>query len=387
MATAPKKPKTAKEMKDTLRYKHMVARLQKLQPYKKGAALMQEISKGSQWRMDAALEAIAPQDWQLIDVTQVMKQAAMFGRLTTINQIADTLGFEKGSQNPSYAVQDAFHVALLHGNYRTADALVARGADPNYADSTGSHRSVFSAVAEDDTRKIGYLARHGVDAGALAFAAVTANSIKALKYLVTRKNVSPDFEYRGTSLMAAADEAGHERIKTFLQESGAKPFLPVVAPVPVPAVTDDMLKGTAYQTSFDISKTVIITDAWKLPEIPVAFKAALLDVAVTEKGLDFTLQNGHKLQWNSGKNGGKEYIGSNEDVENFDDTDVKASVAGAVSRGWKTVAVHGTLEQREALWLEAMRNKIDVTNFTPEDGRAVKKTWEREQGPKPPKPA
>jgi hypothetical protein len=110
-------------MKETYRYKNMVANLKGRQPHVKEAALLKEIAGGSQWRMDAVIEAIEknPQDWKKIDTEAVLKQAAMFGRLTTTAKLCDKIQ----ALSPQ-TMATAYYTANLHGHDRVAKELITQ---------------------------------------------------------------------------------------------------------------------------------------------------------------------------------------------------------------------------------------------------------------------
>lgn len=218
--------KSAEDMKDTLRYKHMVAKLEGLPPYKKEAALIQEISKGRQWRMDAVLEAIdKKKEWRYINVTNVMKQAAMFGRLGTVRRIAETMRYEKGegavAQTP---VQAAFHVATLHGHYRTADVLAEYGAGPDYESGDSTPPAAHWAVEEGDLRKIDYLIKKGANPDYMVYLASLHDDMKVIKHLVEEKGAGVNFAAEGfwTPFLNAV-RRGNEELLDYLLEKGATP--------------------------------------------------------------------------------------------------------------------------------------------------------------------
>lgn len=218
--------KSAEDMKDTLRYKHMVARHQDLPPYKKEAALLQEIAKGRQWRIDAVLEAIdKKEEWRYINVTNVMKQAAMFGRLGTVRRIAETLGYEKGedavAQTP---VQAAFHVATLHGHYRTADVLSEYGAGPDYESGDRTPPAAHWAVQEGNLRKIDYLIKKGANPDYMVFLASAQADMKVIKHLVEEKGAGVNFAAEGfwTPFLNAI-KYDREELADYLLEKGATP--------------------------------------------------------------------------------------------------------------------------------------------------------------------
>lgn len=178
--------KPQKDMKDTLRYRNMVANLRSRPAYHQEAMLLKEIAGGKQWRIDAVMDAVQvnPANWSRIDVTGVMMQAAMFGRLTTIENLSEILEFKKGDL-PSRPVQAAFHAASLHGHYRVADFLYERGARAHYESSRG-WLAIGPALTEGKIRKIDYLLKTGMDVDyALCRAAVDA-SPEVIKHLLAK---------------------------------------------------------------------------------------------------------------------------------------------------------------------------------------------------------
>lgn len=362
--------KTAKEMKDTLRYKHMVARLKGLAPYQKGAALMQEISKGKQWRIDAALDAIQPADWTHIDTGMVMKHAAQLGRLQTIERISDTLGFERG-ENPSPQVQAAFHVASLHGNFKTADALAARGARPHYKSLDGTPPALFTAIEEGNTRKINYLVKNGAPVGYLAYVATVMQKTKSLAHLVANRGATLDFVMpSGDTPLKAALRGGDPAIIEFV-----KKYAPAET---APAVTDEQLKGTKFETDFSGAHLALLQGAWKVSDITPQLKDVLQGVEKKDSALSLLLKNGRAVEWNANDNGGTGFIGRHDRSEPFQISDARAVIAAAASSGLKTVDVHGDKFQQEKLWLEAQRQGLAVANFTPDADSIAAQVWNAE---------
>lgn len=110
-------------MKETYRYKNMVANLKGRKPHVKEAALFKEIAGGTQWRMDAVIEAIDKnkQDWKNIDTAAILKHAAMFGRLTTTIILCDKIKLLEPE-----SLTEAFCVAKLHGHQRVAKELMTQ---------------------------------------------------------------------------------------------------------------------------------------------------------------------------------------------------------------------------------------------------------------------
>lgn len=219
--TAPKEPK------NTLRYKHMVARLSTLPPYKKEAALLQEIARGRQWRMDAAIEAINanPVDWNYINITNVMKMCAMFGRLATVEKLCDLRNYKVGESVPQSPVLAAFHVASQHGRYRTADAMAARGAGPDYDAGDRTVPAIHSAVKEGDLRKLDYLLKKGADKDyALYLATAHQCDMKIIRHLVEKKGAGVNFASEGfwTPFLNAVKHQ-REELVDYLLAHGATP--------------------------------------------------------------------------------------------------------------------------------------------------------------------
>lgn len=369
--------KTAKEMKDTLRYKHMVARLKGLAPYQKGAALMQEISKGKQWRIDAALDAIQPADWSHIDTGMVMKHAAQLGRLQTIDRISDTLGFEKG-ENPSPQVQAAFHVASLHGNFKTADALAARGARPHYKALDGTPPALFTAIEEGNIRKINYLAKTGAPVGYMAYVATVMQKTKALAHLVANRGATLDFVMpSGDTPLKAAIRGGDPAIIDFVKKYAPKE----------PAVTDEQLKGTKFETNFSGAHLALLQDTWHVSDITPQLKDVLKGVEKKDSALSLLLKNGREVEWNANDAGGTGFIGRHDRSAPFEMAEARAVIAAAASSGLKSIDVHGDDDQKGKLWIEAQRQGLTVANFTPAEGSIAAWVWKQETAPKAKPPA
>lgn len=215
-----------KDMKKTLRYKHMIARLSTLPPYKKEAQLKKEIVGGKQWRIDAAIEAInaKQEDWNYVNTTEVMKLAASFGRLQTLVKICDIMEWNPGARVAQGGVQAAFHVASLHGHYRTADAMAKRGAGPMY-EAKGTPAAMYSAINDADFRKIDYLLKKGANKDYLVNLASTSKQyMEVTKYLVEEKQSGVNFASQGfwTPFLNAVKE-GRDDLAMYLLEHGATP--------------------------------------------------------------------------------------------------------------------------------------------------------------------
>ncbi|MDF3023238.1 MAG: hypothetical protein K0R10_599 [Alphaproteobacteria bacterium] len=381
IAMAANTPK--KDMKDTLRYKHMVARLQNLLPHQKEAALLQEISKGLQWRIDAAIEAVEkkPDDWQLIDTAGVLKQAAMFGRLATVEKLCDLFGYPAGTPVAPQPIDVAFQTAVLHGRFRTADALALRGAGMHPVSNGSPLPPLLQAVLQEQTRSIDYLVKKGADKNFLAYLAVGANSMKSLTHLVEKRGADVNYSTpSGDTPLDMALRVNNPVLKQYLLDHGAKQ--PQLLEKPV-ALSSEALKGTTFDVNFETAYLPIILKAWQVPVISKELKDALGAVAKTDTGLDFTLKNGRKMEWAENSNG-TEFIGRGNRSSEFDTSDARAMVAAGKSRGWKEINVHGDDTQRQKLWLEAKRQGLSVPNYTPEAGSEAAKIWAAEQPAKKP---
>ncbi len=195
--TPPKKP-----MHETLRYKNYVAQLKHRPVYIKEAALIKEIAKGTQWRMDAVLDAIKAnrQDMQYINQNNVMKQAAMFGRLQTTQNLADFFGFlEDQNRHSERPVIAAFQVAVLHGHYKVADFLSEKcGAHPEMDSGDRTTPASAWAVQEGDLKKIAYLVDKGASASRMLVHAVGADTkSRQMVDLLLRKGADVNYGEEG----------------------------------------------------------------------------------------------------------------------------------------------------------------------------------------------
>jgi hypothetical protein len=302
-------------MKDTLRYKHMVARLKGLPSYKKEAALLEEIADGQQWRIDAALEAVSPPDWRTFDIENILKNTAIHARQQTIEKIVDTLGLIHGEQ----PVQTAFDIAARNGNYKTARSLYDRGATAAKAPEATS-----KAMAEGDVRKLNFLLKTGADAETLHKQAVALGAQKAAAHLETK-----------------------------LSEPAAQPAAVPVVPV-------------QFKTDLELDGEKVFIDAWKVPAVAPQLKSALKEAEISSQGIEFTLKNGRTFGW-SEQAENREFIGTRNQQQGFDNFDAAAIVAASRTRGWTSIRVYGTDEQKEALYLEAQKQDMKVVGYEPKN--------------------
>lgn len=195
--TAPQKP-----MQETLRYKNYVAQLKNRPAYVQEAAMIKEIVKGTQWRMDAVLEAMKanPSERSYISRHNLMKQAAMFGRLKTTQNLADFFNFrEEGNHHADEPVVAAFHVAVLHGHYKVADFLSEKcGAHPDYDSRDRTPPATGWAIKEADLKKIVYLVDKGANASRMLMQATNDHAkSRQMIDLLLRKGADVNYAEEG----------------------------------------------------------------------------------------------------------------------------------------------------------------------------------------------
>ncbi len=217
--------KPAKDMKQTLRYKNMVANLKSRPPYVKEAALIKEIAAGKQWRIDAVIDAIETQQagWSRMNVTNVFKSAAMFGRLATIERLCDIFEYKVGGRGDG-ATLAAFHVASLHGHYKVADAMHARGARPDYDAHDKTPPAMYTALREADIRKIDYLLKKGAAADYALSLASSSCELKVIRHLVENRGAGVSLALEGfwTPFLNAVKNDREDLARYFVSK-GAKP--------------------------------------------------------------------------------------------------------------------------------------------------------------------
>lgn len=224
-----------KDMKDTLRYKNMVANLKSRPAYYQEAMLVKEISRGVQWRMDAVMDAIERADnWHAVNSMSLIKHAAMFGRLKTIERFSKACGFDKHASKMSAAreVIDGFHMAVIHGHYRVADFFHALGAKPSYRPDT-VRPALGVALTERNTRKLEYLFSKEEKPSefasyALYLAVSTSKPVQEIVSYLVAKGADPlkQFEQGGWSALSSAVKYGHTELVNAILV--AKPDLSVL---------------------------------------------------------------------------------------------------------------------------------------------------------------
>lgn len=156
--------------KNTLRYKHMVARLEKLPFYKLETAVLGEIAKGRRWRIEAAIEALSKHEdrFNYVNYMGLIEACGRFGRLTAIHRLADVYQWEKKKREhePSpHGAPEAFDMAVIHGHYRVAEFCRRYGARPDIMIHRDRNpRAMAIAIEHRDYRKMDYLLSHGASA-------------------------------------------------------------------------------------------------------------------------------------------------------------------------------------------------------------------------------
>lgn len=223
-----------KNIENTLRYKHLVARVQGMQPYRQEAQLKKEMVNGPQWRINAVIEGInkKPENWNYINFTDLMKHAGMYGKLQTVEKLAAVMEYKPLDRklHPHRAapngVHAAFHTAARHGRYRTADLLHKFGGGPQF-EAEGTVAAIYTAVEEADLRKIDYLIRRGANKDHLVhIAAGSKKYMKVTKHLVEEHGAGVNFASQGfwtpflTSIKYERDD-----LTQYLLEHGATPQL------------------------------------------------------------------------------------------------------------------------------------------------------------------
>ena len=125
---------------------------------------------------------------------------------------------------------------------------------------------------------------------------------------------------------------------------------------------------------------------WGVADVDDELKKALGETGTIEDnkkyGLDFKLPTGQTIEWHRNM-GGSEFIGMTRKTGTFDLNAAHAVVAASKSKGWMTINVHGTPEQKDMMWLEAQRQKIEVLNHQPALNSKYRQMWEAEQDATP----
>lgn len=214
-----------KNYQNTLRFKHMVARLQGQSSYRLEAALMQEIAKGRRWRIDAvatAIEQSGADRWRM-DSMAIFNSLGMHGRLFGIDRLTQTFKLKsKEGEHDACATQllAAFDMAVIHGHYRVADYCASRGASPAYMIDSRIHpRAMAVAIDAGDTRKINYLLDKGASASYHLSGAIATGSLEMVKLFV-EKGAEINGKFRDTPALVTALQYRHHDIFDYLVSKG-----------------------------------------------------------------------------------------------------------------------------------------------------------------------
>jgi hypothetical protein len=127
-----------------------------------------------------------------------------------------------------------------------------------------------------------------------------------------------------------------------------------------------------------------LNERWEIRSIDPTLEEELTD-AQSKKDrrygdvVEMILKNGHTVGcYDNFAGQGYQFIGvAGKKAEPLDDDDARAIVAAAKSKGWEKIKLHGTKEDKDRLWLEAMRQGV-ATNYTPTEGSPVLAKWEKE---------
>lgn len=160
------------------------------------------------------------------------------------------------------------------------------------------------------------------------------------------------------------------------------------AEAPKVNVADDAApKSATEQTSTDAAKSkffdnewqqMLLRQAWKVDDIDADTQKVIKALTEDKKHGCLCFETDHgKFDW--GTDGeGNEYIGRRGLFNRLtqDLADEEALVAKA--RGWNSVQVHGSTDNKDKLWLAAKRAGLEVSNYTPPENSKAFETWQKE---------
>ena len=205
---------TERAYKNHLRYKHMVARLDKLSFIKLEGEVLAELAKGKRWRIEAALDVLAkhPDRYNYINYTQIFETAGRYGRLTAMHRLTEIYKSEKIDRKTndfsacSHGILDAYDMALLNGHYRVARYLHRFGAYPNaMLNNNRNPRAMSFAILHADFKKIDFMLEAGASATHYLTRAVNdGNTAIVERLLDAGANVNNKADGHWTSLHLAA---------------------------------------------------------------------------------------------------------------------------------------------------------------------------------------
>lgn len=139
-------------------------------------------------------------------------------------------------------------------------------------------------------------------------------------------------------------------------------------------MADDQPEVSRYRDLFHKKHFGTLQERWDgLQDVP-QFQDALGEngeIRKSKYGFELHFENGkqHTIEWHESLRGsGSEFIGMTRRTALFDKDDAFNVVSASRARGWKTLNVHGTDDQKAMLWVEAQLQGIDVTNYKPPKG-------------------
>ncbi|MDD9901328.1 MAG: ankyrin repeat domain-containing protein [Alphaproteobacteria bacterium] len=215
-----------KDMKNTLRYKHMIMHLAQSGGPARREALTREIAGGKQWRIDAVMDALdAKQGWfQDINISDTLRMAAMLGRLSAVQRICKSTNAEDADPSRQ-GVIDSFNVAVTHGHYRVSDYLHEKcGARTEYMGDNREVPALNLAIRNGEDKKVAYLLKKAEDPKkcadyALNIAAATG-TLKTVRMLVEKHGADANAEHRDGTF-ALAYRMDKTDIVKYLESKGA----------------------------------------------------------------------------------------------------------------------------------------------------------------------
>lgn len=162
----------------------------------------------------------------------------------------------------------------------------------------------------------------------------------------------------------------------------AKPPTPPKAPDPnAPKPTEEQESG-GYEGSQFLTKKAAdgLKEAFGIQTLSPQMEEMLKNAKLrkTKEGVAIDME------------GGSTILASDKSIgvppgSKMKEEDAKAIIGIANSRGWKSIDINvlASPAEKDMLWLEAKRQGLKVTNFTPEENSAVAQKWAREQAGAP----
>lgn len=221
---------TQRAYKNHLRYKHMVARLDKLPTHKLESEVLAELAKGKRWRIEAALDALEKCDERYTHMHQTLlfETAGRYGRLTAMHRLTNIYEAKKIDRNKSkhvacsHGVLEAFDMAVVNDHYRVATYLLQFGVHPDF--TKNNHKPQYAmalAIEQEDTKKIAYLLKAGASATYHLTCAAQSGTVKAARQLLDA-GADVNAKARHWTPLHLAARAGDHAMVDLLVEYGAQ---------------------------------------------------------------------------------------------------------------------------------------------------------------------